>query len=151
MNTIYALPEDQKLALIMYYSQNMTTAQIASVLEIDENEVKGRLATALGSIEALAAQAGTNSASLSYMALEGAQSSITAPTGQFSEIMQAIAAAPAQSAPAQPSPAQPAPEQNFVSPFSTAGSQSATSASSQTSNQPVSNTDVKRVCRSELR
>lgn len=143
MNTIYALPEDQKLALIMYYSQNMTTAQIASVLEIDENEVKGRLATALGSIEALAAQAGTNSASLSYMALEGAQSSITAPTGQFSEIMQAIAAAPAQSAPAQPSPAQPAPEQNFVSPFSTAGSQSATSASSQTSNQPVSNTDVK--------
>lgn len=138
MNTIYALPEDQKLALIMYYSQNMTTAQIASVLEIDENEVKGRLATALGSIEALAAQAGTNSASLSYMALEGAQSSITAPAGQFSEIMQAIAAAPAQSAPAQP-----APEQNFVSPFSTAGSQSATSASSQTSNQPVSNTDVK--------
>lgn len=95
MNTIYALPEDQKLALIMYYSQNMTTAQISSTLGLDENEVKGRLAMALSSVEGLAAQAGTNSASLSYMALEGAQSSITAPKGQFNQIMTALATAPA--------------------------------------------------------
>lgn len=160
MNKIYALPEDQKLALIMYYSQNMTTAQIASVLEIDENEVKGRLATALGSIEALAAQAGTNSASLSYMALSGAQSSITAPKGQFNQIMTALVSAPAQTAPAQtaqtPQPQapqnQPASQadgevqnsgQSYDSPFSSAGSQSATSASSEASNPSAVNTEAK--------
>ncbi|MCQ4022890.1 MULTISPECIES: RNA polymerase sigma factor [unclassified Ruminococcus] len=51
MNTIYALPANQKLILIMYYNQGLNTAEIADTLSISVDEVKGTLYNARQAIE----------------------------------------------------------------------------------------------------
>lgn len=47
-DAVLALPEDQRTAVVLFYYEDMTLAQIASVLGVAQGTVKSRLCRARG-------------------------------------------------------------------------------------------------------
>lgn len=121
MNTIYALPENQKLILIMYYNQELSAEEIADTLALSVDEVKGTLFNAKQAVERGIAPINTSQAPtaavLSASFNQAAQTCI-APQEQIADIIStltggAVAGAPA-AAPASADIPQTAPtEQNM--------------------------------------
>lgn len=116
MNIIYALPENQKLILIMYYNQELSAEEIADTLALSADEVKGTLFNAKQAVERGIAPINTlqapTAAVLSASFNQAAQTCI-APQGQIADIISTLtgganaqAAAPAAVPPT-------APEQNI--------------------------------------
>ena len=92
MNVIYALPESQKLILIMFYNQSMNIDEIANTLELSTDEVKGTLYVATQTVQQGFATLGTNAtpASLIFAAFNVSAQSCVAPANQSKEIVNAL-------------------------------------------------------------
>lgn len=104
MNTIYSLPENQNLIVIMYYSQNMSTQEIADTLSLSADEVKGTLFNAKQRVEQELAGFGVgqmiSTASVIFAALNSAAQTCTPPAGEIQNIIGTLTG----SAPAAPNP-----------------------------------------------
>lgn len=111
MNTIYALPANQKLILIMFYNQRLGIAEIADTLSLSQDEVKGTLFNARQAVERGVAPintVGAATAAIITASFNQAAQTCTAPQGQIDDIISTLtgtAAAPAQT-PSQPTTAQ---------------------------------------------
>lgn len=118
MNIIYALPENQKLILIMYYNQELSAEEIAATLALSVDEVKGTLFNAKQAVERGITPINTSqsptAAVLSASFSQAAQTCI-APQGQIADIISTLTGgANAQAAaPASAAIPQTAPEQNM--------------------------------------
>ena len=107
MNIIYALPENQKLILIMYYNQQLSVAEIAQTLSVSADEVKGTLFNAKQAVErgiAAINPSGATTAAVISATLSRAAQTCVVPPGQIAEIINTLTggAAPAQQAPVAP-------------------------------------------------
>lgn len=107
MNIIYALPENQKLILIMYYNQQLSVAEIAQTLSVSADEVKGTLFNAKQAVErgiAAINPSGATTAAVISATLNRAAQTCVVPPGQIAEIINTLTggAAPAQQAPVAP-------------------------------------------------
>lgn len=112
MNIIYALPENQKLILIMYYNQELSAEEISDTLALSVDEVKGTLFNAKQAVERGITPINTSQAPtaavLSASFNQAAQTCI-APQGQIADIISTLtgganaqAAAPAAVPPTAP-------------------------------------------------
>lgn len=107
MNIIYALPENQKLILIMYYNQQLSVAEIAQTLSVSADEVKGTLFNAKQAVErgiAAINPSGATTAAVISATLNRAAQTCVVPPGQIAEIINTLTggSAPAQQAPVAP-------------------------------------------------
>ncbi|MGN1112520.1 MAG: RNA polymerase sigma factor, partial [Acutalibacteraceae bacterium] len=116
MNTIYALPENQKLILIMFYNQRLSIAEIADTLSLSQDEVKGTLFNARQAVERGVAPInpmGTATAAIITASFNQAAQTCTAPQGQIDEIINTLTGGAAAPTPSQNIPSAQPTAQNF--------------------------------------